>query len=151
METPKREHMPIERTSVFARYQSVAQEVWSLAMSWPPFVQNTLGSQLVRAADSVGANLVEGDGRPTDGDGIRFFGIARSSARETSYWISVASTRGFISGQVAEKLNSELNEAGKMLNGLISYRRQYRSTHVKETQSDYAPDHGSTEHLMPNA
>lgn len=94
----------------------------------------------MRAADSVGANLVEGDARPTDGDGIRFFGIARSSARETAYWIKVAARRGLIKPEAAERLESELAEGGKMLNGLISYRRQFRSMHVKEPASEYFTD-----------
>ena len=39
--------------------ESLAQVVWEIVDRWKPFERQTIGSQLVRAADSVCANLAE--------------------------------------------------------------------------------------------
>jgi four helix bundle protein len=76
-------HLPIEEMEVFRRYLEIADWVWNLVGEWPPLALDTVGKQILRAVDSVGANLVEGDGRHSQADALHFFVIARASARET--------------------------------------------------------------------
>ena len=122
METPR--HVPIEETEVFRRYVTIADWAWRTVQRWPPFAKDTLGKQLVRAIDGVGATLVEGDGRHGDKEALYFFRVARGSARETRYWLLRATERGLIPADEGEARIAELTSATQLLNRLIAYRRR---------------------------
>ena len=70
-------HTPIEEMGFFKEYVAVADWAWSVVSKWPFLAQDTVGKQLVRAIDRVGATLVEGDGRYSDLEASHFFLIAR--------------------------------------------------------------------------
>jgi four helix bundle protein len=135
-----REHLPIEQTPLFADFVNVADWIWERVSQWDKLAKDTIGTQLIRAADSVGANLVEGDGRYGKGDGLHFFVIARASARETRYWIERSNKRGLISSTEAQEQIVALANATKQLNGLINYRRSAvpppRCREEEETYND---------------
>jgi four helix bundle protein len=133
----ERKHVPMEQMEVFERYVEVADWVWTEVQTWAPLARDTVGKQLVRAADSIGANLVEGDCRLTDADGLHFFIIARASARETRYWIERAVKRNLISIVEGEARIEALKVATQQLNRLIAYRREHKSLHLKETFGSY--------------
>lgn len=102
-------HQPIEDTQVFNCFVGVAQQGWDLVQPWNHFAKSTIARQLVRALDSIGANLVEGDGRYGTADSIHFFVIARASARESRYWIGVAESRNLIPVEQARSLVAQLD------------------------------------------
>ncbi len=132
-------HVPIEQTEVFQLCRQVANSARRLATEWPEFAKRTIATQLVRSADSICANLVEGDGRFTTADAIRFFVIARGSARETRYWISVAADRHLIERSAAGELSNLICSATRQLNGLIRYRQQTKhEPMVREHIAPYA-------------
>ena len=54
---------------------------------------DTIGKQIVRAADSVCANIAEGRGKYNDQDNRRFVKIARGSLYETISWLRLAYAR----------------------------------------------------------
>ncbi len=120
-------HIPIEKLEVFKRFAQIADEIWNIVRQWTPFEKDTLGKQLVRAIDSVGANLVEGDGRQGNADALRFLVIARASAREAKYWVDRAQKRNLIPDSFAEPLLCDLVYATRQLNNLIKYRRSINS------------------------
>lgn len=131
----------MEEMDVFLIFESVADWCWTACEKWPRLAQDTIGKQLIRAADSVGANLVEGDGRLTDPDAVRFFIIARGSARETRLWIRRAAKRKLVTELQAEQQVQAINQGAKLLNSLISYRRQKVSiSQVKEERMAYGSD-----------
>jgi four helix bundle protein len=113
----------MEEMDVFLSFIGIADQAWKTVGSWKPFVRDTIGRQLVRAADSIGANLVEGDGRYSDADALHFFIIARASARETQYWLNRAMERGIIDEAEVKAQVDELQAATRLLNGLINFRR----------------------------
>ena len=132
-------HRPMEELEVFKRFAAAADKIWSIVMLWDPFVRDTVGKQLVRAADSVGANLVEGDGRYSDKESIQFFSIARGSAREARYWLQRAILRNIVDAETGEECIHSRRSATQLLNRLITYRRGgFRDT-VKEPRSTYRP------------
>ena len=137
MESNRSRHLPIEETDLFKAFCSVADEIWNITMEWAWFPQSTVGKQLVRAIDSVGANLVEGDGRYTDADTIRFFIIAGGSAREATYWLERARIRGLIELEVCLSLIGRVNAASKALNAMITYRRKHSYSAVREELAPY--------------
>ena len=129
-------HLPVEQTDCFLRFVAVADWAWEVVSGWQPLARDTLGKQLVRAADSIGANMVEGDGRYAKADSLHFFVVARGSARETRYWLERAKVRGLISdAEYTEQINA-INHATRQLNSLINYRRSQPSG-VKEESSEY--------------
>jgi four helix bundle protein len=54
-------HQSFEQLRVLYQLaEKLADEAWDIVVGWNTFAQDTVGKQLVRAADSVGANLAEG-------------------------------------------------------------------------------------------
>ncbi|MEZ4634841.1 MAG: four helix bundle protein [Caldilineaceae bacterium] len=101
--------------------------------------RETLGRQIVRSADSVGANIVEGYGRYHYGDQVRFLYIARGSLFETSYWLRRAHKRGLINGDTLERANIFLDELRRKLNLFIKDRRSRQSANGKDTKVSEQP------------
>ena len=124
MEDTPRSYVPIEDLEFFRDFVRLSDDVWREVRAWSPFDRDTVGVQLVKALDSVGANLVEGDGRYTDKEAIRFFVIARGSGREALYWIGSSIRRDLFktiqSGEYVARLESIL----RRLNAVISHRRR---------------------------
>jgi len=54
-----------------------------VVLGWNNFARDTVGKQLVRSADSVGANIAEGAGRGRFLDNRRFVRMSRGSLNET--------------------------------------------------------------------
>jgi four helix bundle protein len=130
--------MPIEDMEVFIRYEEVADWVWDEVGKWDKFDRDTVGIQLVRAADSIGANLVEGDGRYGIPDSVNFFIYARGSARETRLWIKRARRRNLLGSEADEK-QEQIKAATQLLNNLIRYRRSVVKSGPKH-QNTALPD-----------
>ena len=93
----------------------IADVLWPVVLGWPGFARQTLGSQLIRAADSVAANIAEGSGRFSPADRRRFYVLARGSLSETEHWVARARARDLPLPDLA------LDELGRMLNGLIAH------------------------------
>ena len=52
-----------ENLRVFQLSELLADEIWTIVTNWKYFEKDTVGKQLVRTVDSVGANISEGAGR----------------------------------------------------------------------------------------
>ncbi|MBX3118756.1 MAG: four helix bundle protein [Fimbriimonadaceae bacterium] len=130
------QYQPIEDLEVFKVFETVASWAWNEVSNWGPFSQGTVGTQLVRAIDSVGANLAEGDGRFGEADAVKFFIYARGSAREARLWITRAQERGLLTSDA--QVHIEAIDIGlKLLSGLIKFRRQSYGNRVREEVRDY--------------
>jgi four helix bundle protein len=141
MEGKQPGHLPIEEMELFRLFDEVSDWCWDSVINWTSIAQRTLGEQLIRAADSVCANLVEGDGRWAVKDGIQFFVIARASARETRLWLRKAAKRKQISEHDAEVQIAKVTKATQLLNNLIRYRRERGAPPVvKELTAGYDVD-----------
>ncbi len=84
--------------------------------TWDSFDRWTVGVQMVRAADSVGANLAEAWGRDTRADRRRMAFLARGSACELEHWVARAHERGLA---LPPNASSDAAEVSRMLNGLL--------------------------------
>ena len=99
----------------------LADDLYTAVRGWPKWERWTIGQQLVRAADSVGANIAEATGRRRDADKSRFLVIARGSAYELEHWLVRARMRKLLDGSAEPRLA----DVARALNGLI--RRQAAS------------------------
>ena len=79
----------------------------------------SLRSQLVRAAMSVPANIVEGRAQRTDREFARFLRIALASATEFEYHLLMASDIAAIGHNDFGSLMGEVIDVKKMLTGLL--------------------------------
>jgi len=71
-----------ENLQIYQLAEKLSDEIWKTVASWDGFAKDTVGKQLVRSADSIGANIAEGSGRGTDQDNRRFLRIARFALRD---------------------------------------------------------------------
>ena len=92
-----------ETLKVYQLSEKLADDIWRIVSGWNHFARDTVGKQLVRAADSVGANIAEGTGRGSFKDNRRFVRTARSSLNETKHWLRRAYERHLLDpGQVTQ-------------------------------------------------
>lgn len=94
---------------------ALADDLYSRVACWPLLARESFGAQLVRAADSVGANIAESAGRGHEADKRRFLFIARGSLYEAEHWIGRAERRGLL--ELGTSARAE--EIARALNGLI--------------------------------
>ncbi len=76
--------------------------------------------QLVRAADSIPANIAEAYGRGFGKDGGRFLRIARGSAAELESHVWLAGQVGRVSARATEDLLRRTRKVRALLRGLIN-------------------------------
>jgi four helix bundle protein len=101
---------------VYQLAESLADKAWFITLDWPSFARDTVGKQLVRAADSIGANIAEGSGRGSSRDNRRFVRIARGSLNETKHWLRRAFRRRLLDQGKIEALKTIVDELGPRLN-----------------------------------
>ncbi len=78
-------------------------------------------SQIIRAAMSIPANIVEGREQETDAAFARFLKIGLASASELDYHLLAAREIGAIAGGEYLSLSSQVVEVRMMLHGLIEH------------------------------
>jgi len=101
--------------------EKLADEVWKLVSGcWDHSSKATVGRQMVRAADSTGANIAEGTGRGSFQDNRRFVRTARGSMFETRHWLRRAHRRGLLNQETVSRIKSILDELGPKLNAYLS-------------------------------
>ena len=110
----------IDNLDVYNLSLKIGQDIWEIVLGWDYFSRNTIGNQIVRAADSVTANISEGYGRYHFKEEKQFLYYARGSLLETKAFIRISFNRKLFSSQQFEKLSEDTELLGKMLNGFIN-------------------------------
>jgi four helix bundle protein len=93
--------------------------VYEATRSFPKDEQFGLTSQLRRSAVSIASNIVEGCGRASQADYLRFLDIAFASAREVEYQLSIAARLGYLLPDVATALSQQADETARVIAGLL--------------------------------
>lgn len=115
------ERTRFEELQVYQLAEKLADEIWQIVKEWNYFDKDTMGKQIVRSADSIGANIAEGDGRHNFQDNQRFVKIARGSLYETRHWLRRAYTRQLITNEQVDKLKPIIDDLSPKLNAYLNY------------------------------
>ena len=108
-----------EELRVYQLAEQLADRIWDMVQTWPNLARDTLGKQIVRSADSIGANIAEGSGRGTYQDNRRFVRIARGSLYETRHWLRRAYRRQLLPPDQIDAMKSMIDELGPKLNAYL--------------------------------
>ncbi len=108
-----------EDLDVYRLAEDLGDRVWDIVLNWPDFPRNTLGYQLVKSADSIGANLAEGFGRFHFAENRQFARISRGSLYETRHWLRRAYKRNLLNEEEVKELRQLLDELAPRLNAYI--------------------------------
>lgn len=111
--------MKLEELHVYQLSMEIAEKVWNIVINWDNFLRDTIGKQLVRAADSVAANLSEGFGRYHYKESKHFYYYSRGSLYETKTWLTKAYNRKLLSKEEYQEFYKEMNNIGVKLNNYI--------------------------------
>jgi four helix bundle protein len=109
-----------ENLDVYRLAEDLADQIWRVVLGWPHFARDTIGKQIVRAADSIGANIAEGSGRRAFQDNRRFVRIARGSLNETQHWLRRAYKRQLLKQEQVETIKQLLDELAPRLNAFLT-------------------------------
>lgn len=134
--------VPVEQLEVYQLAEKVSDEVWSVVHQWPAFAKQTVGQQLVRAADSIGANIAEGAGRGSAQDHRRFLRIARGSLLETRFWLRRACTRNLLTREEAHRIKPLFDELAPRLNSYLKSIRPVKTKHETQKTKQQDTSHG---------
>jgi four helix bundle protein len=100
--------------------RALRRDVRASVRHWQSLDQWSTGLQLLRAADSIGANIAEANGRWHLPDQIRHLYIARGSLYEVEHLISVAEEDGLLPAGT----HGRIPELARTLDGLIRRRKR---------------------------
>ena len=114
------ERTNFENLKVYQLSEELADYIWEIAIDWDNFAKNTVGQQIVRSADSIGANIAEGTGRGSFQDNRRFIHIGRGSLNETKHWLRRAFKRNLLTPEQIEKLKPIIDELSPKLNAYLN-------------------------------
>ena len=113
------ERTNFEKLQVYQLSEKLADGIWRVVFDWNSFARDTVGKQIVRAADGVGANIAEGSGRGSLVDNRRFIRMARGSLYETIHWLRRAYVRRLLSQTEVRKLRILIEELSPKLNAYL--------------------------------
>lgn len=105
---------------VYQLAEELEDAVWGIVLTWDALARDTVGKQLIRAADSIGANIAEGSGRGSAGDTRRFLRISRGSLMETQHWLRRAFRRKLLTPDQTTTLQASIDKLPLKLNAFIN-------------------------------
>ncbi|MFN9594836.1 MAG: four helix bundle protein, partial [Pirellulaceae bacterium] len=108
-----------ENLAVYQLSEKIADAVWGIVMQWDNLARDTLGKQLIGSADSIGANIAEGEGRGSFKENQRFVRIARGSLNETKHWLRRAYSRKLLEQEQVAVLKPLIDELAPRLNAYL--------------------------------
>ena len=108
-----------ENLKVYQLSENLAKENLDVVLRWDRFARDAVGCQIVRAADSIGANIAEGSGRGSFQDNRRFIGIARGSLKETQHFLRRAYKRKLLDDNQVHRIRPLVDNLAPMLNAFL--------------------------------
>ncbi|MCT7979755.1 four helix bundle protein [Laspinema olomoucense] len=118
--THNKKNTDFKNLHVYQLSAELADLIWDIVREWDTFAKNTIGQQIVRSADSIGANIAEGCGRGSFQDNRRFVKIARGSLNETRHWLTRAAKRQLLTEEQINQIKPIVHELAPKLNAYLN-------------------------------
>ena len=135
--------LKFEELRVLQVAEQAADGLWGQVMQWEVFSRDTVGRQMARAADSIGANIAEAYGRYHYGEKLQFLYYARGSLFETKYWLNRAKARDLLPPADAADYAVQLTDLARQLNSFAAdlkaqrYGSRSREKATRESTVEY--------------
>src|SRR5215212_6664837 len=107
------------KLKVWEKSHYLAVRIHQMAISMRSLRYASLRQQMIRAAESIPTNIVEGSRKASNRDFARFLGYAVNSASELEYHLILAHDIGATPETETSTLIADAIEIRKMLHGLI--------------------------------
>jgi four helix bundle protein len=104
---------------VWQKAMDLVVAVYRATDTFPKAETYGLTSQIRRAVTSIPANIAEGQGRRLAKEFVYFLANARGSLWELDTHLESATRLGYLNPDTHNGLQSQLDEVGRMLNGLM--------------------------------
>jgi four helix bundle protein len=108
-----------EELRVYKLAEDLADAVWTTVRKWDSLARDTVGKQIIRSADSIGANIAEGTGRGSYQENRRYVRIARGSLYETRHWLRRSFRRSLLTTVQIETFKRLVDNLGPQLNSYL--------------------------------
>lgn len=118
------EYLKLNSIDCYKRSLYLSKYVWDIIIKWDWFEKQTVGSQFVRAIDSISANISEGFGRYGKKDKIKFYHYSFGSVKESCDWNEKSKIRKLISIDQYKYILEGLLILPKEINQLILFTNQ---------------------------
>ena len=132
--------MKLDELQVYQLSMELGEKIWKIVMKGDYFAKDTIGKQLVRAVDSVAANLSEGYGRYHYKEFKNFGYYSRGSLFETKTWIIKAHNRGLTNNVDFGEIIKSVDIIGVKINNYINSIGRSSNNQVSENESSYLTD-----------
>jgi four helix bundle protein len=114
-------YLSIDKIEAYNKALTFSNLLWDEVIKFDYFEKNSVGLQLVRAADSVSANIAEGFGRYHKKDKIKFYQYAKGSALECYDWLLKCKHRKLLNDSQLQSYIETVQNLPKSINYLIKY------------------------------
>lgn len=111
-----------KKLDVYAKSRQLVVTIYALLQHFPPEEKYALGDQMRRAVISVPSNIAEGLSRSAVKEQAHFLEIAYGSLMEIDCQLDISLDLGYISKEIRQMLDVEINSIGKMIRSLKSQR-----------------------------
>jgi four helix bundle protein len=146
--------LKFEELRVLQAAETAADAIWRQVIQWEQFPRETVGRQMARSVDSIGANVAEAFGHFHYGEKLQFLYYARGSLFETKYWLNRAEKRDLMPAGLTTAYASQLTDLARQLNAFAADLKKQRlggSKTIRETTSEYAFDEPNDMSLFTEA
>ena len=124
-----------KRLKVWRKGHALALNVHRAALRIRGRDSISLRSQMLRAAMSIPANIVEGTAKGSDRELVRFLQISLGSTSELEYHLIIARDSSVFTKSDFDSLTAQTIEVRKMLHGLINHLKSASHPPVKSPSS----------------
>ncbi len=115
------EYLSLDKLNAYVIAFELGNTVWDTVQTWNNFAKWTVGTQFVKSADSISANIAEGFGRFYKKDKILFYRYSSASTKECLDWTNKAIHRGLLLPEQSEFILQKLEVLPKEINHLINF------------------------------
>ncbi len=103
--------------------EELSRRLSRIVAAWSPSDKRDIGDQIIRASESIGANLSEGYARVYHKERLYFYSVAQGSLEETLYWARRARDRGLMETRDAGRLSGLCIMLSKALANFVATQK----------------------------